>query len=422
MKNANFKNKRAVVVGAARSGISAAKLLKYLGAKVLVSDSKDTKEIRKNSRQLKRLGIGVELGGHSRELFRRCDLVVVSPGVLLTAACLNWARAENIPVISEIELASQVCPAAIVAITGTSGKSTTTTLVGHVLNSNSKKAYVCGNIGKPFSQEVAKVKKGDLVVLEISSFQLEACFNFKPKVCVILNFSPNHLNRHKDLDDYLKAKKRIFLNQDKNDFAIFNKNDAIVARLAKEVKSRVKFFASDGKNLDANYAAAVSVGKIFGITKADCLKALENFKGLPHRMEFIDKIKGVSFINDSKATTVVSTAWALNRIYSPVILIAGGQDKGVDFKSIKDLVRRKVKVLILIGEVKDKIKKAYKGIVPIIECENLKKAVYAAFNMGLEADCVLLSPMCASFDMFSDFEQRGNVFREEVKQLKKEQS
>ena len=422
MKNTNFKNKRVLVVGLARSGISAAKLLKNLGAEVLVSESKDSKETRENSRRLKKLGIGVELGKHSKDLFKACDLVVVSPGVLPGAQCLNWARAENIPVISEIELASRVCRAPIVAITGTNGKSTTTTLVGHVLNSNGKKAYVCGNIGRPFSQEAAKVKKNEVVVLEVSSFQLEACFDFKPKVCVVLNFSPNHLNRHKDLDDYLKAKKRVFLNQDKNDFAVFNKDDAVVRAMAKEAKCRVKFFSADDKRFDANYAAALSVGGIFGITKGDCLKALENFKGLSHRLEFIDKIRGVSFINDSKATTPASTAWALNRIYSPVILIAGGQGKGADFKIIKDSLRRKVKVLILIGEAKGKIKKAYKGIVPIIECENLESAVYAAQNMSLEADCVLLSPMCASFDMFGDFEERGNVFKKEVKRLKKQQS
>lgn len=418
----NLKNKRVVVVGLARSGMSSSILLKKLGAEVFVSDAKDDIQTRKNKEKLSKLRIDVELGRHSEDLFKSADLIVVSPAVRFDTLCLNWARRTNIPVISEIELATRLCPASIIAVTGTNGKSTTVTLIGEILKYSGKKVHICGNIGKAFSGEIEKIRKNDLVCLEVSSFQLETAVNFKPRVCVILNFTRDHLDRYLDLNEYLEAKKRIFLNQDKNDFTVLNKDDPVVRALALDTKARVEFFNSaldiNGLKLNANQAAAFKVGEIFGIKKEDRLKVLSNFKGLPHRMELADTIKGVDFIDDSKATTVASTHWALRNIYNPVILISGGRDKAQDFSAIKNLVRTKVKSMILIGEAKDKIKKCYKGVVPVLETDTLKKATAIAYDIACAGDCILLSPMCASFDMFKDYEERGNIFKKIIRELK----
>lgn len=424
MNKSDLKDKKVVVVGLARSGIASAILLKNSGAKVFVSDIKDDSETRKDREGLKRRAIEVEVGKHSEGLFKSADLIVVSPGVKFDAECLNWARSKNIPIISEIELGACFCPAPIIAVTGTNGKSTTTALIGEILKLSNKRVYVCGNIGRAFCAEVDKIAKDDLVSLEISSFQLEAITEFKPMVSVVLNFSRNHLDRHKNLEEYLAVKKRIFVNQDKNDFTVLNRDDPVVNNFARETRAQVRFFESsldfNGFKLNANQAAALRVGEIFDITQEDALGAIKNFKGLEHRMEFVENISGIDFINDSKATTVDSCAWALANLYKPVILIAGGRDKGADFRPIRDLIRRKVKNLILIGEAKEKIKDAYKGITPIIEIDIFKKAVYAARDLANEGDCVLLSPMCASFDMFRDYEERGRVFKEIVKELKTE--
>ncbi|MDP1853365.1 MAG: UDP-N-acetylmuramoyl-L-alanine--D-glutamate ligase [Candidatus Omnitrophota bacterium] len=423
MHKIDLKNKKVVVVGLARSGVASAILLKSAGAKVFVSDIKDDVDTRNNKEELEAQQIEVELGKHSPGLFCGADLVVVSPGVRFDALCLNWARAKNIPVIGEIELAASFCPAPIIAVTGTNGKSTTTALIGEILKLSGRKVHICGNIGKAFSQEAVKIAKDDIVSLEVSSFQLETIVDFKPKVSVILNFNRNHLDRHKDMDEYLMAKKRIFMNQDKDDFTVLNMDDAVLKNLACQTKAEVRFFESSldigGFKLNANQAAALRVGEIFKIEKKDALGVIRGFKGLPHRMEFVDTVSGIDFINDSKATTVDSCAWALKNIYKPVILIAGGRDKGADFRSIRDLVRRKVKTLIAIGEAGNKIKDAYKGVTPVIGLDNFKAAVYAAKDLGCEGDCILLSPMCASFDMFRDYEERGRVFKEIVRELKK---
>lgn len=417
-----LKDKKVVVAGLGRSGVASAILLKNNGARVFVSDIKDDIDTRKNKENLGRYAIEVELGKHSPYLFENADLIVVSPGVKYDAKCLNWARAKNIPIISEIELAAGLCPAAVIAVTGTNGKSTTTALIGEILKSAGRKVHICGNIGKAFCGEIAKIAKDDIVSLEVSSFQLETIVNFKPKVSVILNFNRNHLDRHKDLEEYLSAKKRIFMNQDKGDWTVLNKDDPAIRNLACETQAEVKFFESllniNGLRLNANQAAALRVSELFNVACEDALGAISNFKGLEHRAEFVDTISGVDFINDSKATTVDSCAWALSNIYKPVILIAGGRDKGADFISVRDLVRRKVKTLILIGEAREKIKDAYKGITPIIEAQTFKQAVYTAGNIACEGDCVLLSPMCASFDMFRDYEERGRVFREIVGEFK----
>jgi UDP-N-acetylmuramoylalanine--D-glutamate ligase len=417
-----LKNKRVTILGFARSGQEAARLAAGHGARVRISDKTDNEAIRKAIKQLDFKVEEMELGGHSAKFIQDSDLVVLSPGIRLNSEPVRWAKDKGIPVISEIELGFQFCPATIIAITGSNGKTTVTTLVGEVLKKTGKKVFVCGNIGNPFCGEVGKMKKGDLVSLEVSSFQLETIVDFRPHVAVFLNFSRNHLDRHSDMQEYLSQKQRIFLNQKKNDWAVLNYRDPVVMGLAKKIKARVAFFNSpqnkDSFHANPNFSASLAVAAIFGVSREQCLKALKDFKGVEHRLEFVRNIRGVDFINDSKATTVESAIWALNLIDKPVIMIAGGRDKGLEFTTIRDLVKSRAKKMVLIGEARDKLKQAFAGVLPLLEAGSLKEAVDVAFRDAKSGDCVLLCPMCASFDMFANFEQRGKIYKELVRKLK----
>jgi UDP-N-acetylmuramoylalanine--D-glutamate ligase len=413
-----FRNKNITVVGLARSGLACANLLFDLGAKVSVTDSSNGLATRKNARLLKSSKILRELGRHTPEFIKGADLLVISPGVPDTALPVVWAEKSGIPVISEIEVGWLLCPAKIIAITGSSGKTTVTTLVGKILKAAGYKAFVCGNIGNPFTGEVKKIRPGDFAVLEISSFQLEKIRTFKPKISVITNISKNHLDRYPGMPDYMLAKKRISLNQDKTDYLVLNQEDKELIKMAGSSRARVKFFKAES-NLNPNQSAVLAVGSILGLPKDICLKVFKDFKGLEHRMEEVATVRGVRFINDSKATTVESAAWALRNISAPVILIAGGKDKGVDYRSLLAVARDKVKEVILIGEARKKIKAAFKGYLSLSESATLPGAVNLAFSKADPGDCVLLSPMCSSFDMFSDYEHRGRVFKQAVKRLNK---
>lgn len=413
-----FKNKKVLIAGFARSGLACANLLYDLGLDVSITDNRDCDSTRSNLLKLKSNNIKVELGKHSQELVKNKDLLVISPGITNSALPVVWAQQLNVPIISEIELAWMLCPATIIAVTGSSGKTTVTTLIGKIITACRKKAFVCGNIGNPFSAEVHKMAKDDFVSLEISSFQLERIRNFKPKISVMLNFSKNHLDRYKDIEEYLDAKKRIFMNQEECDFLVLNERDPILRNLANEAKAKVIFFSESGE-LNPNQSAVVAVGSILGIDKNICLKVFSEFKGLEHRFEYVAEINNIKFINDSKATLVESTIWAIKNISTPVILIAGGKDKGVDYKGILDIAARKVKEVILIGEAKEKIKKEFKGFLSLDEASTLEEAVNKAYLKAKPGDSVLLSPMCSSFDMFSDYEERGNVFKKAVLNLAK---
>jgi UDP-N-acetylmuramoylalanine--D-glutamate ligase len=283
----------------------------------------------------------------------------VSPGVTSDAMPVVWAEQVNIPIISEIEFAWLICPATVIAITGSNGKTTVATLIGKILEAKGKKAFVCGNIGKPFSGEVDKIEEHDFVSLEVSSFQLERINKFKPKISVILNFSRNHLDRYNNLEEYLKAKRRIFMNQDKSDYLVLNSEDPVLRELAKETNARVAYF-SRIPGLSPNQSAVLNVGKILGIEKELCLEVFRNFKGVEHRQEYVAQINNIKFINDSKATTVEAAIYALENINSPIVLIAGGKDKGLDYSIILDLARKKIKEVVLIGEARSKIREAFK--------------------------------------------------------------
>jgi len=411
-----FKNKKITIVGLARSGLACANLLYDLGADVSITDNNDNELTRLHFSKLKSKDIRVELGRHTQEFISDRDLIVVSPGLLDTASPVNWARQFKIPIISEIEVAATLCPAKVIAVTGTNGKTTVTTLIGKVLEKKGERVFVCGNIGNPFSGEVSKMRKNDFVSLEVSSFQLEKIQGFKPKISIILNFSCNHLDRYKNMQEYLVAKKRIFMNQDKTDYLVLNYEDPIVRELAKEAKANAVYF-SKNEDLNPNQSAVLTVASILGIGKELALSVFREFKGIEHRLEEVAEINKIKFINDSKATTVDSTIWALKNITSPIVLIAGGRDKGSDYSVILDLMQKKVKEIILIGEAKDKIRNALTGILAIEGAQTLKEAVNNAFYKAKPGDCVLLSPMCASFDMFSNYEERGNCFKRAVQEL-----
>lgn len=417
MRNSGcFKNKKITIVGLARSGIACANLLHRLGASLKITDSKDSAQTREACAKLCSGNIPVELGRHSRDFIKEADLVVISPGVPADALPIKWAGEFNIPVISEIEVAGILCPARIIAVTGSNGKTTVTTLIGKVLVAGGKKVFVCGNIGNPFCGEVEAAQEGDFVVLEVSSFQLETIKDFKPKIAVILNLTPNHLDRYNNMQEYLDAKKRIMMNQDQDDFLILNGDDPLLKGIAAQAKSKVVFFTKqDGSN--PNQSAVLSVGKILGINEGLILDVFNKFKGLQHRLEDVREIDGVKFINDSKATTADSAIWAIKNINTPIILIAGGRHKGIDYRVIAESARDKVKHLVLIGEAKEKIASALGGEFPIENASSLKEAVEKAFALARPGYSVLLSPMCSSFDMFKDYQDRGRVFKEIVLNL-----
>ncbi|MFA5411003.1 MAG: UDP-N-acetylmuramoyl-L-alanine--D-glutamate ligase [Candidatus Omnitrophota bacterium] len=422
MRNTDyFRNKKITIAGLARSGLACANLLYGLGAEVSVSDSLENDLTQGNAAKLQSKKIKLELGRHTQGFFQNRDLVVVSPGVPKDALPLVWARQFNIPVISEIEVGWILCPGTIIAVTGSNGKTTVTTLIGRILEAAGKKVFICGNVGNPFCGELEKIEAGDFVSLEVSSFQLETINKFKPKIALILNFSANHLDRYKDMREYLEAKKRIFMNQDKDDYLLLDQSGPLLSGLAGETRARVVYFSAQ-TGLNPDQAAVLAVGSILGIDKELCLDVFRGFKGIEHRLEQVREINNIKFINDSKATTAEATLWALKNISSPVVLIAGGRDKGLDYRLILDEARKKVKAAILIGEAKEKLKETFKKSLSVEEAGSLEEAVGLAFKKAKPGDCVLLSPMCSSFDMFSDYEERGRRFKAAVYELARDKT
>ncbi|MFA5038473.1 MAG: Mur ligase family protein [Candidatus Omnitrophota bacterium] len=413
----SYKNKKVTVVGLARSGVAASRLLCSLGARVFVTEEKSSPELVKLSRDLKKEGMGVELAGHTRDCVEGCDVMVLSPGVRPDSAPVAWAGQAGIPVISEIELAWSVCRATVIAVSGTNGKTTTTTLIAEILKSAGRTCYALGNIGTPFSSKVVEMKEGDYVSLEVSSFQLEFIRSFKPRVALILNMTPDHLDRYKSVEEYLNAKKRIFMNQTKDDWLILNETDEALKKAAGQARSRVLFFGKAGvedAGMNQNQQAVLAAARALDVERKTVLSVFRDFKGVEHRLEFVRDLNGVTFINDSKATNIDSTVWALNNMKKPVILIAGGRDKGSDFSSIVQLIGQKVKFAVLVGEAASRIALAWKGAVPFETVSSFPEAVRLARTQAESGDCVLFSPMCKSFDMFTDYEHRGRTFKEIV--------
>ncbi len=412
----DIRNKRVCIIGAAKSGVAAANLAQAMGGAVRISDSQPLAKLDRALAGLKDRGrVEVEAGGHTRDFVTASDLVVASPGVWKDAPPLEWARAAGIPVMGEIEFAWRFCTKPVIAVTGSNGKTTTVSLIARVLEAGGKKVSLCGNIGTPFSD---KVIDGDveIFVVEISSFQLELCTTFRPKVALITNFSQNHLDRHPTMEEYFEAKKRLFMNQTADDHAILNARDPLVARLKDEISSRVSFFNAEGEKDNPNYLAVLAVARILGIAEAVTGKVLDEFTGVEHRLEHVRSLDGVEYINDSKSTTAEAGRWALERMQKPVVLIVGGFDKHIDYACLRDLACQKVRVMVAFGAIRQQFKDTFGDVLAVEVIDGgLDSAVAYARSVAHSGDCVLLSPMTSSFDMFKKFEHRGEVFKDIVR-------
>jgi UDP-N-acetylmuramoylalanine--D-glutamate ligase len=447
----NVKDKRVLVVGLGKSGVASAVFLKERGARVTVSDTKSPDQLRNEIPILLAHGITVETGGHGERTFRGQDLIVVSPGVPVDAPPLVQARAFGEPVIGEIELAAQHLPGPIVAITGSNGKTTTTTLTGEILTCGGVSTLVGGNIGTPAISLVAQATPETVVVLEVSSFQLETIQTFRPHVAVILNITPDHLDRHRTLQAYVDAKCRIFENQKSSDFAVLNQDDPTCLTLGDRTRAQVSWFSRkkevpqgawvrDGQIVfrDAagqreimlvneiplkgahnveNVLAAVCAGVLMGCKPEQIRKAVSAFKAVEHRLEYVATVKGVEYYDDSKATNVDATIKALESFPANIHLILGGKDKGSDYTVLNGLLRQRVKRVYTIGAAAEKIESQIKSAAEIVHAETLDNAIRRAAAVAQPGDIVLLAPACASFDQFQSYNHRGQVFKEAVKTL-----
>lgn len=447
----DVRGRRFNVLGGARSGLAVARLLVSKGGKVFLSDQSSFEKMHVAAEELNALGIEYEFGGHSGRVLDG-DALIVSPGVPSNIPPVRNAQAKGVPVFSELEVASWFCPGAIVAITGTNGKTTTTALTGRMFSDARRPTVVAGNIGTAFSQVVGNMTSEEVAVLEVSSFQLEFIESFRPKVAAILNVTPDHLDRYDhSFEKYAAAKQRIFENQEAGDTLIFNEDDDVarelverhihpnvmrlpfsVNRLLKQgamIQSEVlttrvgkqevdilplSSISMQGEHNVANAMAASLAATVMQIPIASIRATLRNFKGVEHRLEFIREVDGVTYINDSKATNVDAVWYALRSFSQPIVVLIGGRDKGNDYGRLRELVRKNVRAIVAIGESADVVKAAFSGIVPVVKASTMETAVESARMLAMSGDVVLLSPACASFDWFENFEHRGRVFKETV--------
>jgi len=408
--------KKVCVVGWGRSGISLTDLLLRLGKEVKVSEAAEDKIFPSQLiNDFTSKGVEFEFGGHSKEFAKDTQLLILSPGVDLSSSSIKQvARTHSIPCVGEIEFSSWLTKAQIIAITGTNGKTTCSELIYQVLKRKGKRVFLGGNIGRPFSSFVLDTKEADLVVLEISSFQLESIVGFKPYVAAFLNIEPDHLDRYSDFKDYFQAKLNIFRNQGKKDWAVLNKNIDFRSQIKRVIKSQLVYFSQEFSN--ENFSCVYRIAAIFGLTKTDCLGVFSEFKGLRHRLQVARKLDKITFINDSKATNPSSTIWALKNTKAPIILLAGGRDKGLDYASILPHLR-KVKRVNLFGEAAVKIREVLGSKVEAEAFSSLEEAVLSSYQGAESGDTILLSPMCSSFDMFSNYQDRGDKFIEIVNSI-----
>ncbi|HEV8307006.1 MAG TPA: UDP-N-acetylmuramoyl-L-alanine--D-glutamate ligase [Methylomirabilota bacterium] len=442
--------RRVTVVGLARSGVAASRLLLACGAEVTATDAQAASALSPVAQALAAEGVSLYAGGHPPAAFRDVELVVVSPGVPADQPELADCRRRGVPVIGEIELAYRAMTADVIAVTGTNGKTTTTALVGALLQASGRPVLVGGNIGRPLAAEALAFPADGLVVAEVSSFQLETTDAFRPRVAALLNLTPDHLDRHRTLAAYAEAKARIFLRQTADDWAVVNADDPGAAALATRPRGRVLWFSrrapvDAGAYVDGGWvtlrlgtqaAAVCPLEEIFlrgdhnlenvlaatvcaawaGVPPERLRAAIKAFRGVAHRLEWIRELRGVAFYNDSKGTNVDATLKALASFGEPVVLIAGGRDKGQDFTPLAAAAGR-VKAAVLIGEGRVTLGPALAAVTAVHAADSMGGAVRQAFALAAPGDVVLLSPACASFDMFRDYEHRGEVFREEVWRL-----
>ena len=446
----DVKGKRVLVVGLGKSGIASALFLADRGARVAVSDTKSEEELHHEIPQLLDRGIVVEAGYHNERTFKEQELIVISPGVPSDVPQLEQARQAGIPVIGEIELAARYLKGQIVAITGSNGKTTTTTLTGEIIAAGGKKTLVAGNIGTPAISFVETATDDTWIVLEVSSFQLETIETFHPKIAVVLNVTPDHLDRHHSFENYAAAKARIFENQTAADFAVLNADDATCAAMAATTKAAVYWFSGQhlvqhgafvhrdditwrdsdreqiimpvaevglkGAHNVENVLAGVCAAMLAGVDPAAIRRAVAAFKAVEHRLEFVAAIRGVDYYNDSKATNVDATIKALESFPGGIHLILGGKDKGSDYSILNPLLQERVKRVYTIGAAAPKIESQIK-VVPVVSARTLDTAVRLAGESAAAGDIVLLAPACASFDQFVSYEHRGRVFKDLVRQM-----
>ena len=446
-----FAGKRVLVVGMARSGMAAARFLGARGAWVTVSDARGQSRLEPEIRTLQALGIGWEVGGHRPETFLKAECIVVSPGVPLEQPVLREAAGRGTEILSEIELASRFLRGRIVGITGSNGKTTTTTLVGEILEAAGFRVQVGGNIGVALTSLVESSASDSINVVELSSFQLEAITSFRPHMGVILNITPDHMDRYPNLAAYASAKLNLLNNQEASDVAVLNRDDRLLRDLAgptaaerfwfstripvdqgtclqdgalvfsnpgrREQVVRVEDVRIKGRHNLENVAAAVTVARLLGAPVESIRETVARFRGVSHRLEWVREIRGVDFYNDSKATNPTSAQRALEAFEQRLVLILGGRDKASDFTVLSPQVSRRVKGLVLLGEASRKIESQLAGTAPVTRAASMEEAVRLAFGQADRGEVVLLAPACSSFDMFRDYEDRGNVFKEAVHRL-----
>jgi UDP-N-acetylmuramoylalanine--D-glutamate ligase len=451
-----LKNKRVLVVGLGKSGISAAHFLRSLGARVTVSDSRDAVALAAEIPALLEAGIMVETGGHGLLTFRRSDLIVVSPGVPMDTPELKQVIAFGLPVIGELELAARFLKGKVIAITGSNGKTTTTTLVGEILKAAGKDTLVGGNIGLPVIELVGVSSEESINVLEVSSFQLETVEEFHPWISVVLNITPDHLDRHGSFENYAAAKARITERQEAADFLVLNAEDKATQMIAGKTRAQVYWFsgrrpikqgafvhgesivfiAKEGGRTEPimpvseiplkgahnveNVLAAVCVARLAGVSAEVIRGTVRSFKAVAHRLEFVADVRGVAYYNDSKATNVDATMKAVASFDDGIHLILGGKDKDSDYTQMAALLKERVKVVYTIGSAAEKIEHQLRGVVKMKSAGTMAVAVQDAAASAVPGDVVLLAPACSSFDQFDNYEHRGRVFRELVHALQVE--
>jgi len=451
--------KKVLIIGAARSGLSAAKLLTHQGYQVFLTDTKSEESLGENEKQILKelgeLGVVTVFGKQiSYDEIAPVSWVLKSPGVPLTIPVVATCLEKGVPVLSDIELLTTMTDAEVVAITGTNGKTTTTLLTGEIFKNSGRKTYVVGNVGTPISDFIKASQPEDVFVCETSSYQLECICDFRPHMCAFLNLSPDHMDRHRSMENYIAAKARIFENQNTDDFAVLNADDPTVMALCPQVGSRILYISqkqsvSDGAFLKddmiviaegghatplmsiedlkikgphnvENALASICMTYFLGVEKHCIIDTLKSFKGAPHRQESIATVKGVDYINDSKATNTNAAIVALKAMRQPVVLIAGGYDKSEDYTEFVKALKPGVKALVLLGETAQAIEDAAlkQGYTSIYRVTSFEEAVARSAALAKSGDVVLLSPACASWGMFVDFEQRGDLFRELVYKMK----
>ncbi len=434
-----------MVLGLGISGMEAAKLLQDKGADVTVRDNASDAKVSSRAEALRQRGIGVELGT-GVQATSRFDFCVLSPGINPNAPLVQALRQAGLPMFGELEIAYRFCACPIVAITGTNGKTTTTELVNAVLAAGGKRTTASGNIGTAFSAAVRESANLDVMVLEVSSFQLEHIVEFRPRVSVHLNLTPDHLDRYGSMEEYEVAKWQIFRNQTADDYAIVNVDVRLPEIAARKITISAAGKPADYQFIDGwlvargeqvleqkrtnligqhnaeNMLAALAVADLYHVPREATIAALSQYKALPHRCENVGVIDGVTFLNDSKATNIDALEKALLAMSSPAVLIAGGKDKGLDFTSLRALLREKVKAVVLIGQMTEKLFAAWNTAVPCVRATSLADSIAQAQKLAQPGDTVLFSPGCSSFDMFKDFEDRGNQFRELVQAQTKQMS